>query len=450
MKISFYGGAQEVTGACYLLETTNTKLLIDCGLFQGSRECETKNYEKFPFDASKVDAVVVTHAHVDHTGRLPKLIKEGFMGKIYSTPATKDLAALMLEDNLGLMERGINRGRGEKMLYDKKDLENTFSFWEVAEYHQKFKIGDFYVSLLDAGHILGSAMVEVILDGKKIVATGDLGNPPTPLLRPTEEVMDANILLIESTYGDRLHEDRTERKTKIERTIEDTVKRRGVLMVPAFSLERTQELLFELNDLVEHGRIPEIPIFLDSPLAIKATNVYKNYEHYYNKSARYIIDSGDEVFKFPGLKFTKTTDESKAINEVSSPKVVIAGSGMSTGGRILHHEVRYLSDPNSTLLLVGYQAAGSLGRRLQSGAKEVRIMGQNIPVRARVENIQGYSAHPDRDMLMDFVKNTSDSLDKVFVIQGEPQSALFFVQRIKDYLGIDARAPKYGDSFKIK
>lgn len=447
MKISFFGGAQEVTGACYLLETKNSKLLIDCGLFQGSRECEDKNYEKFPFDAAKIDAVVITHAHVDHTGRLPKLIKEGFGGKIYSTPATKDLAVLMLEDNLGLMERYLKRG--ENLLYDKKDLEKTFSFWEGAEYHQKFKVGDFYISLLDAGHILGSAMVEIVLDGKKIIATGDLGNPPTPLLKPTEEVADANILLIESTYGDRVHEDKAERKTKIERAIEDTVKRGGVLMVPAFSLERTQELLFELNDLVEHGRIPEIPIFLDSPLAIKATEVYKDYEHYYNKSARYIIDSGDAIFKFPGLKFTKTTDESKAINEVPAPKVVIAGSGMSTGGRILHHEVRYLSDPNSTLLLVGYQAAGSLGRRLQSGAKEVRIMGQDISVRARIENIQGYSAHPDREMLMDFVKKTSDTLGEVFVIQGEPQSAPFFVQRIKDYLGIDTVAPKYGDAFEL-
>lgn len=453
VKLSFYGGAQEVTGACYLLESIppagGTKLLIDCGLFQCPKVCEPKNHEKFPFDASTIDGVVVTHAHVDHTGRIPKLVKEGFKGKIYSTPATHDLARLMLEDSLSLMQRDIKEGEEDNLLFSRADLEKALEMWEGVEYNQKFKIGSLYVSLLDAGHILGSAMVEIILDGKKIVFTGDLGNPPTPLLRPTEEVKDANILITESTYGDRAHEDRKERKIKLERAIEDTVKGGGVLMVPAFSLERTQELLFELNDLVENGRIPQIPVFLDSPLAIKATEVYRKYEHYYNKKARYIIDSGDKVFKFPGLKFTKTTQESKAINDVPAPKVIIAGSGMSTGGRILHHELRYLSDPKSTLLLVGFQTAGSLGRRLQSGAKEVFIFGQKVPVRARVVTIQGYSAHPDRDMLLEFVRKSVDSLDRVFAVQGEPQSALFLVQRIKDYLGIEARAPKYGDSLKI-
>lgn len=451
MKISFYGGAQEVTGACYLLETESagrrTKILVDCGLFQCPRVCEERNHEPFPFNAGDIDAVIVTHAHIDHTGRLPKLVKEGFQGKIFSTSATRDLARLMLEDSLGLM---LRESEGSPLLFDKDDLDRAFEVWEGLEYHREFKVGDFIIQLRDAGHILGSAMVEFEVGGKKIVATGDIGNPPTPLLRPPEKITDANFLIIESTYGNRLHENRSERRLKIERIIEDVVKKKGVLMIPTFSLERTQELLFELNELVEHGRIPQVPIFVDSPLAINATAIYKKYEHYYNKEARYIISSGDEVFKFPRLKFTRSTEESKAINEVPAPKIIIAGSGMSTGGRIVHHERRYLSDPSSTLLMIGYQAAGSRGRQLQDGAKTIRIFRDKISVKARIETIQGYSAHPDRDMLLDFVKNSADSLEKVFVVQGEPAAALFLVQRIRDYLGIDARAPSYGEQFELR
>ena len=440
-----------MTGACYLLEVESagrrTKVLVDCGLFQCPRVCEQRNHEPFPFNAGDIDAVIVTHAHIDHTGRLPKLVKEGFQGKIFSTSATRDLARLMLEDSLGLM---LRESEGTPLLFDKDDLRRAFEKWEGLEYHREFKVGDFTIQLRDAGHILGSAMIEFKAGGKKIVVTGDIGNPPTPLLRPPEKITDANFLIIESTYGNRLHENRNERRLKIERIIEDVVKKKGVLMIPAFSLERTQELLFELNELVENGRIPEVPIFVDSPLAIKATAVYKKYEHYYNKKARYIISSGDEVFKFPRLKFTLSTEESKAINEVPAPKIIIAGSGMSTGGRIVHHERRYLSDPSSTLLMIGYQAAGSRGRQLQDGVKTIRIFRDKISVRARIETIQGYSAHPDRDMLLDFVKNSVDFLEKVFVVQGEPAAALFLVQRIRDYLGIDARAPSYGEQFELR
>ena len=440
-----------MTGACYLLEVESagrrTKVLVDCGLFQCPRVCEQRNHEPFPFNAGDIDAVIVTHAHIDHTGRLPKLVKEGFQGKIFSTSATRDLARLMLEDSLGLM---LRESEGTPLLFDKDDLRRAFEKWEGLEYHREFKVGDFTIQLRDAGHILGSAMIEFKAGGKKIVVTGDIGNPPTPLLRPPEKITDANFLIIESTYGNRLHENRNERRLKIERIIEDVVKKKGVLMIPAFSLERTQELLFELNELVENGRIPEVPIFVDSPLAIKATAVYKKYEHYYNKKARYIISSGDEVFKFPRLKFTLSTEESKAINEVPAPKIIIAGSGMSTGGRIVHHERRYLSDPSSTLLMIGYQAAGSRGRQLQDGVKTIRIFRDKISVRARIETIQGYSAHPDRDMLLDFVKNSVDFLEKVFVVQGEPAAALFLVQRIRDYLGIDARAPSYAEQFELR
>lgn len=437
-----------MTGACYLLESDNAKLLIDCGLFQGSKACDDKNYEPFPFDPKTIDVLFVTHGHLDHTGRIPKLARDGFDGKILSTFPTRDFARLMLIDSLGILEKDAKR-ENKKVFYGEQDVEKAMLLWEGKEYGKELNIGGFKIILRDAGHILGSAMVEIQHGGKKFLFTGDLGNPPAPLLNPTETVGNINFLVIESTYGDRLHEGKEERKIKLERAIENTANAGGVLMIPAFSLERTQEMLFELNNLIEQGRIPRIPVFLDSPLAIQATEIYKKYETYFNKEAKYSIESGDDLFKFPGLVLTRTTEESKNINDVRPPKVVIAGSGMSTGGRILHHERRYLSDPKSTLLLVTYQAAGSLGRQLQDGAKEVTIFGEKIPVRAKVELIQGYSAHPDMDGLFDFVQKNDDATQKVFVVQGEPKSSLFFVQRLRDYLGLDARAPKYGESFEI-
>lgn len=454
-KISFFGGAGEVTGSNYLIECSPdarsgraTKLLVDCGLFQGSKIGEDKNYEIFPFDPKSVDALIVTHAHLDHVGRIPKLIKEGFRGKIYSTPPTKDLAELMLIDSLGVLEKESKK-HNKKLIYREEDVEKAMRQWEGIDYLKEFNVGDFKIKLREAGHILGSAMVEVILGQEKIVFTGDLGNHLTPLLRDPESVSDADCLIIESTYGDREHEAGEEAVLKLERVIESTIKRGGVLMIPAFSLERTQKLLFEINNMVENGRIPRAPIFLDSPLSIKATRVYKNYQNYFNEEAKDIIRSGDDLFNFPGLKMTLTTEESMAINEVPAPKIIIAGSGMSNGGRIIHHEHRYLSDPKNTLLLVSFQAAGSLGRQLEEGAKVVNIFGDIINVRAKVENIEGFSCHPDMNELYDFVRHTADTVKKVFVVQGEPKSSLFFTQRLRDCLGVNAVAPKFGESYEI-
>lgn len=450
-----------MTGACYHFDSASstssgqgTKILVDCGLFQCPRVCEPQNYEPFPFDVSEIEAVFITHAHIDHTGRIPKLFKEGFKEKVYSTSATKDLARLMLEDSLGVMEKEAKSANAE-LLFGVADIEHAFKNWEGVEYHDQITVGDFKVRLLDAGHVLGSSMIEITApDGKsgatkKILVSGDIGNPPTPLLRPTEIVNDANVMLVESTYGNREHEDREGRKLKLERIIEDTVRKSGVLMMPAFSLERTQELLFEINNLVTEGRVPMVPTFLDSPLAIKATAIYQKYERLFNDEAKYVIGPGGKLFDFPMLKFTLSTEESKAINDVRPPKIVIAGSGMSTGGRILHHERRYLSDPNSTLLIMGYQAAGSRGRQLADGAKEIEMFGERVPVRCRVETIKGYSAHPDCNMLVEFVKHSVDALENIFCVQGEADAALFLVQRIRDYLGIHARAPRIGESFEI-
>jgi len=448
IKLSFWGASQEVTGSNYLLETPSAKILIDCGFFQGSRINEEKNRNPFPYKPSEIDDLIITHAHLDHIGRTPKLVREGFGGRIFSTPPTRSFSQLMLIDSLGVLEKEAKRiGEGE-MIYTEQDVEKAMNQWREIDYHQEFAIDGLKINFRDAGHILGSAMVEIIVNNKKIVFTGDLGNSPEPLLNNAEVVKDADFLIMESTYGDRIHETSKEAELKLERTIEDTVHNKGVLMIPAFSLERTQKILFQINELVEHGRIPQVPVFLDSPLSIQATKIYKEYSRYYNEEAKKILYK-DDIFNFPGLRQTLTSEESKEINDIPSPKIVIAGSGMCNGGRILHHLRQNLSNPNSAVLLVSYQAVGSLGRRLAEKAKIVNIFGEKVLVEARVEKISGYSSHPDREALYNFVKNTADSLKKVFVVHGEPKSSLFFTQRLRDYLGIDARAPKFGEKFLI-
>jgi len=461
--LTFHGGARAVTGANYLLETENSKILVDCGLIQGTRHAEKENYKKFPYDASKIDAVFVTHAHIDHTGRLPKLIQEGFKGKIFMTRPTSDFAELMLKDSQSLMQSEAER-EGEQPLYSEEDVVRTFEFVKSVEYGEIIEVNeDIKCRFRDAGHILGSAIIEIWAGGPstssgqvKIVFSGDLGNPPVPLLRPTEYIEEADYAVVESTYGDRRHEIREERKNLLEDAIEDTAARGGVLMIPSFALERTQELLYELNSLVENDKIPKVSVFIDSPLAIKATDVYKKYPEYYNQKATYLIKSGDEIFKFPGLKFTYTKDESKAINDAPPPKVIIAGSGMSNGGRILHHERRYLSDPNSMILFIGYQVEGSLGRRIFDGSKKtrpftVRIFGEPVTVHCRVRAIGGYSAHADQEALYDWVESIKQGgkLKKVFAVQGEEGPALALVQLLRDNLGVYAEAPMTGDSVEL-
>jgi len=444
-NLSFFGGAQEVTGANYLLEAGGVRLLVDCGMFQCPKFCEGRNRDPFPFDPKTIDALFVTHAHMDHVGRIPRLVSQGFRGRIYSTLPTKELAAIMLRDSLGVMEKEA-RGEKEELPYIEADIEQALGLWEGVAYHAPIKLGSSVeVVLLDAGHILGSCIVHIIINEEQkttIVFTGDLGNSPMPMLAPHEEVLDAEYLVIESAYGDRNHQDSSTRRLQLERIIENTVNAGGTLMIPAFSLERTQELLYEFNELAEHKRIPRIPVFIDSPLAIQATEIYKKYESFFNPQAKEIIRSGDDLFNFPGLVFTRATEESKHINEVSGPKVILAGAGMMQGGRILHHARRYLSDPASAILFVGYQVAGSLGRRILDGADEVTIFGERVPVRAQVYDIGSYSAHADSDMLFNFVEKSKDTLKKVFVVQGEPKASLYLVQRIRDNLGVDAMAPR--------
>ncbi|MDO8183514.1 MAG: MBL fold metallo-hydrolase [bacterium] len=450
VKITFHGGTGLVTGSNFLVESLagdGTKILIDCGLIQGTKKEEELNWAPFPYYPEEITALIVTHAHLDHIGRVPKLVKDGFKGVIYSTPATKEISDLSLADSVNLLTRQADR-TGEDKLYEEADVHAALSLWQTHDYHQPFTIGPFSIVFRNSGHILGSAMVELTIDSKKIIFTGDLGNSPSPILPDCEEITDADYLIMESVYGDRNHEGREDRRARLEDVIEETMKRGGTLVIPAFSIERTQEILFEIEQMIEHSRVPLVPVFLDSPLGIKVMAVYKKYLASLNQAAR-AEEKHDGLFRFPNLHFTLSTEESKAIIKANARKIIMAGSGMSTGGRILHHEKAYLTDPKSTLLLVGYQTVGTLGRRLQDGVKKVRILGEEINIKAAVENISGYSGHKDSDHLLDFVHHTADMVKKVFVVMGEPKSSLFLVQRLRDYLGLTASAPVSGESVEL-
>lgn len=449
----FYGAARSVTGANYLLEigneTNKTKILIDCGMSQGSRMAQKENYESFSYDPKEIRALLITHAHIDHTGRIPRIYRDGFRGKIYGTPPTLDFAKLLLLDSEHVMRDEAEK-QGVEPLYTIDEVEAASGLFEGIDYHKEFEVGPgITAEFLDAGHILGSSIIRIKAENKTIIFSGDLGNPPTPFLRPTESVDHADYVIIESAYGNRLHESREKREEILKNTIKDTIGKGGVLMIPAFAIERTQELLFELNNMVEHHSIPAVPVFLDSPLAIKATVIYKKYPEYYNKEAAYLIKSSDDIFNFPNLEFTPTVEDSKRINNVPAPKIVIAGSGMSTAGRILYHEQRYLPDPNSTLLIIGYQTEGSLGRRVLDGEKEVEIFGETVSVRCRVKAIGGYSAHADQAGLKNWINRIKRPIKKVFVVQGEETAEMALQHIIIKELAIPAEAPKMGDVFEL-
>ena len=447
-KITFCGVTGSVTGANFLLEVDGKKILIDCGLTQGMNLADNINWDPFPYESKEIDILFITHAHVDHLGRVPKLLHEGFRGKIYSTKPTKSLALPMLLDTTGILCKNTDLGLDK--IYTEENVKLALSLWEGFDYHQKLTITpDLEVSFLNAGHILGSAMIKFVYNGKSILFTGDLGNSPSMILPDTEKITGIDYLIMESVYGDRNHESKDDRRKFLEATIEDNYKRKGTLVIPVFSLERSQELLFELNNLVENKRVPVMPIFLDSPLAIRLTEVFKQYKSYLNENAQHAMKSDKYLFDFPGLHNTLKSEESKMINDVPNPKIVIAGSGMSTGGRIVHHERHYLPDPNNTLLLTGYQVVGSPGRLIQEGLKTVRITGEDVIIRAHIVTILGYSGHKDSDGLLSFVEDTQETVKKVFVVMGEPKSAMFLVQKLRDNLGIDASAPELGQSIVL-
>ena len=451
-KLTFCGGAGTVTGANFLLETDSQaggkKILIDCGSHAQERVCDDANFAAFPYNPSEIDVLIVTHAHADHIGRIPKLVRDGFKGVIYSTPATKDLAALMFDDAIKVMRNEVLK-HGCGMLYEVEHTERALGLWKTTPYHEKFSIGDAQAEFLDAGHILGSAMVKLRRGDRTIIFSGDLGNFPEPLLNDPDSVAGANYLLIESVYGDRLHEERETRKARLREAIEATKERKGVLLIPSFSIERTQILLFEINDMVENEGLAPIPIYLDAPLAISVTEVFRTYADLFNPRAKAHFESGDDPFKFPGLTVIRNKGESEAIHKEANPKVIIAGAGMSAGGRIRSHEKEYLPDENAGVLFVGYQAPGTLGRRIEDGVKNIEIDGESVQVRARIDKLTGYSGHADRDQLLSVVESAGEGLEEVFVTMGEPKASMFLAQRIKDFLGVKASAPQIGDTKEI-
>lgn len=452
--IVFAGGVGTATGANFLLNVPADpkpfSLLVDCGLLQGETYATEENHKPFPYDPARVGALFVTHAHADHIGRIPKLVREGFHGPIYSTPATRELAAVMFDDMLKIMTHEA-RDRGTEPLYGSRDVSAALSQWHDLPYHKTHELGDgFSVIAKDSGHILGSAYFQFSRNGRSIVFSGDLGNSPSILLRDTEPLIGATYLVTESVYGDRNHEGKEDRREKLRQALQRAIERKGVLIIPAFSLERSQDILYEINDFVERGGLPSIPVFLDSPLAIKVTEVYRKMERNFNVSVRARIASGDDIFKFPRLKFTASVQQSERIDFTPNPKVIIAGGGMSQGGRVLGHEREYLPDPNAEVLLVGYQAVGTLGRQLQNGAKRVTINGKEVAVRASVSFISGYSSHKDSDHLVEFIGGSAGTLEEVFVAMGEPKSSMFLAQRIKDELGINAVYPELGSTYEIK
>jgi len=447
MKLTFHGAAKMVSGSNYLLEDGDTKILVDCGLQQGSNFCEKQNFEPFPYNPAEIDAVFVTHAHIDHIGRIPKLYKDGFRGKIYSTQPTKDFAQYLLLDSMHILA-GDAEDFGKPPIYEEQDVKGALSLWDGVPYHKAIPVDVFSGEFHDAGHVLGSSFIVITSkDDKRIVFSGDLGNSPAPLINPLETIDSADYVLMESTYGGRVHEDVKARKGLLEDTIEETVKAGGILMIPAFALERTQELLFELNELVENGRIPKLPVFLDSPLAIKLTGVYRKYakdETYFNKEAIALGHTDDAIFDFPGLEVTLKTEQSKAILHSPSPKVIIAGAGMSQGGRIVHHEKNYLGDPKNTILFVGYQAKNSPGRRILDGESSIKIHREEVPIRAKVKAIGGYSAHADQPALVEWLKPMRKNLTKLFLVHGEEDQMDILSQKVRDQLVIDVEIPSPG------
>lgn len=453
LRLSFDGGAGKVTGSNFLIEGDRGKVLIDCGIEQGADFSRAHVYGPFPYDVKTINALVVTHAHLDHVGRIPKLVKDGFRGKIYMTPPTCDLAELILYDSVGILSEEANT-HGRAPLYEKEDVDRAFSLVEALDYHVEKEVAPgLSVYLRNTGHILGSASVRIKDEaGVAIALTGDIGNSPSPLLPDWEPVSDADAIVMESVYGDRLHPAQQRRVELLRDTLAKAITRGGTILIPAFSLERTQLMLYELSNFFEAGDLPKIPVFLDSPLAIRVTEVYEKWGlKYFKPAAEDEMKREGSIFEFPFLKQTRSYEESIAIEETPNPKMIIAGAGMSHGGRIGHWEARYLPDPTTTLFIVGYQAPGTPGRRMMEGASSVRLVNSEIKIKAKVEKLEGWSAHADRDELLKFAEAslTDKRVKTIFTALGEPSAERFLAQRIHDYLGARAIVPEVDQTWEI-
>ena len=459
IKLSFLGAAQNVTGSQYLIETDSVRLLVDCGLYQ-ERELKRRNWGPFFFVPKALDAVLLTHAHLDHCGLLPKLVREGFNGPIYCTAATSEITQIMLLDSANLQEedaefkkrRHEREGRRapypEVPLYTKDDAEAVFPLFSSVKYGETVKIGEgIEATFYDAGHVLGSSMVKLKIrqsgEERTMLFSGDIGRWGKPILRDPTLFDDADYVIVESTYGDRLLESSQDAANQLAEVINTTVKTGGNIVIPSFALERSQEILYYLNKLLLEGRIPHLMVFVDSPMAVGITEVFQNHPELFDPEMGQLLRQRRSPFDFPGLNLVRTVEGSKAINHIVGSTIIIAGSGMCTGGRIKHHLVNNISRKESTILFVGYQAVGTLGRHIVDGAREVRILGQRYRVRAKVVQLDGFSAHADRDQLVRWLSSLRKPPRRIFVTHGEPNASQHLANLVRSSSGWETVIPSY-------
>ena len=474
MKVTFLGATKTVTGSNYLVEAAGKKFLVDCGMWQGKAELEEENFHEFDFNPAEIDFMLLTHAHIDHSGRIPKLYNEGFKNKIYAHKATCDLCALMLPDSGHIQEmenEWKNRKRmrkGEEArepLYTAEQAARCLEIFEPVKYDEIIEITpQIHVRFNDAGHMLGSSIIELWVDeeGKrtKTVFSGDIGNNDNPLLQEPTMIEDADYLVMESTYGSRLHIRNDEKAELFLDIVSETLDNQGTVVIPSFAVGRTQEILYELNKIKEtkndeefirkYETLMKAPVYVDSPLAISATEVFKENTDLFDDDIKQEILRGDNPLEFPNLKFTRTAEESKALNEDQTPSIIISASGMCEVGRIKHHLKHNLWNPKSTILFVGYQAPGTLGYSIVNGAKKVKIFGEEIAVNARIEYIEGYSGHADQEGLMDFVYSFRNKPQKIFLVHGEEESQEVLEQKIENDAKLPVIIPNYGETYELK
>jgi len=461
IKLSFLGATRNVTGSRYLLEANGSKILIDCGIYQ-ERDFRHRNWDTFPVPPDSLDSVLLTHAHLDHCGLIPKLVRDGFKGRIYCTDATYDITQIMLLDSAKIQmedaefkrRRHKSEGREGKYpeipLYTEDDAEASFHLFSTVDYREPVDIGDgLSATFYDAGHVLGSSMIKITVSdhgkNRTILFSGDVGRRNKPILRDPTVFSEADYVIVESTYGDRVHGSSADIADHLADVVNSTQKAGGNIIVPSFALERAQEVLYYLNRLVMENRIPHLVVFMDSPMAVRITRVFESHPEMFDKEMTKLVNGDNSPFGFRGLRMVGSVEESKAINHITGTVMVIAGSGMCTGGRIKHHLVTNIARRKSTVLFVGYQARGTLGRQILDGAKGVRILGRRYPVRARVAQISGFSAHADRDELVQWLSGIKDAPRRVFVTHGEEESALSFGEFIKQNMGLAVSVPEYGE-----